>query len=79
MMTRLLSYEIPFWNAVVLIVATAIAGWTAVSIVGAIVGARTRQAEARLELERDYLRHVLTKLDEINAAIASRHDEYSAR
>lgn len=63
-----------FWNTVLYLGAFGVVGWVIVSIVDAIVKVRTRATDARLEIERDYLRRMLTEIEDIKAELERQRD-----
>jgi hypothetical protein len=67
-----------FWTAIVVMTALATGGWVIVSIVESVAKTRARRLEAQLEMERDYLRRMLSEIEDIKAELA-RQRETAAR
>jgi hypothetical protein len=63
-----------FWIAIVVMSAISIGGWVIVSIVEAVAKVRSRKHDAELELERDYLRRMLSEIEDIKAELARQRD-----
>jgi hypothetical protein len=63
-----------FWVAIVVMSVVSVAGWVVVSIVESVAKARSARHEAQLELERDYLRRMLSEIEEIKAELAQRRE-----
>jgi hypothetical protein len=54
--------------------AVSVAGWVIVSIVENIAKTRMRKHDAQLELERDYLRRMLSEIEDIKAELARQRE-----
>lgn len=67
----------PFWTAIVVLAALSTAGWVITSIVDSVMKARNRRHEAQLELERDYLRRMLSEIEEIKEELLRQRQEAS--
>ena len=67
-----------FWNAIIVLAALSTGGWVITSIVETISKSRTKRHEAQLDLERDYLRRMLSEIEDIKAELA-RQREGAAR
>jgi hypothetical protein len=63
-----------FWVAIVIMSAISFTAWVIVSIVENVSKARIRKHEAQLELERDYLRRMLSEIEDIKAELAKQRD-----
>jgi hypothetical protein len=63
-----------FWTAMVAMTALGVSGWVIVSIVENVAKARSRRHEAQIELERDYLRRMLSEIEDIKAELARQRD-----
>jgi hypothetical protein len=51
-----------------------IAAWVIVSVVESIAKVRSKRHEAQLELERDYLRRMLSEIEDIKAELHRQRD-----
>ena len=63
-----------FWVAIVTMSAISFSAWVIVSIVENVSKARIRKHEAQLELERDYLRRMLSEIEDIKAELAKQRE-----
>lgn len=63
-----------FWVAVVVMSSLGTFAWMISSIVETVTKARSRRHEAQLELERDYLKRMLSEVEEIKAELARQRE-----
>ena len=66
------------WTVIIVLSALSTGGWVITSIVESISKMRVKRHEAQLELERDYLRRMLSEIEDIKAELA-RQREGAAR
>jgi hypothetical protein len=67
-----------FWAAMVVMTTVSMSAWVIVSIVEAVSKTRSKKHEAQLELERDYLRRMLSEVEDIKAELAKQRERESA-